>query len=557
MKSFFLIFISLQFFIHPLHSQNLDELTDNEKAIYFFTEGKIKELQLNYYQALENYQTALKYDNSPGILYAISKLYFQIDKYNEAFNFVTDALKSEPNNLEYLEHQGNVYMALDNYQKAAEVYERIIASKPDDVYGLYALARIYQRLDMPSNAIVIYEKITDNIGYDYDILRRMYSIYFKDREYDKCIEVLNAVLKLDPFDREVREQLAGLYNMLNRPDEAKEIFQDLADLNPQDKELQTELVKSYFFSGAIEKGFEGYAKILGYETLTYQQKLEVGQLYYNLIRQDTSAIQMAENIFNYLTQVFPDKWISYYYLGALEIVRKNFDAFPYKFEQALVVADTIREAYLQIGFVYYEQGKFNDANRVLRRAVDMNPQDEQSLLLYGVSLQSSGDIRTAIEYLEKAHQINPDEVSTISTLAIAYHNIGQIERSNELYEMGLKIDPNNATLLNNYAYNLSERNEKLDEALEMSKKSIEKEPRNSSFLDTLGWIYYKLGQFDLALKYIRQSLDISPDNSVVNDHLGDIYLARDDISNALKFWEKALEFDPENNIIKSKIEQYS
>lgn len=265
------------------------------------------------------------------------------------------------------------------------------------------------------------------------------------------------------------------------PEEAKKIYEELAVLNPQDKELQTELVKSLFYSGQIESGFDGYAKLLGYDSLSYQQKLEVGQLYYNLIRQDTSSIQIAENIFKYLVNTFPEKWISYYYLGAIDIVRKDFESFPAKFEKALSVADTLTEAYLQIGYVYYEQNKFNDANRVLRRAVELSPDNEQALMLLGISLQSSGDVRTSIEYLEKAFKLKSDDIAIISSLAIAYNRTGNYEKSNELYEAGLKIEPDNPTLLNNYAYNLSERNERLEYALQMSKKSIEFEPRNSSF----------------------------------------------------------------------------
>lgn len=95
MKIFLVIVFSLQFLSTPLFSQNQEELSDSEKAVYFFIEGKIKELQLNYYQALENYKTALRYDDSPGILFAISKLYYEIDKFDESFNYINDALKKK------------------------------------------------------------------------------------------------------------------------------------------------------------------------------------------------------------------------------------------------------------------------------------------------------------------------------------------------------------------------------------------------------------------------------------------------------------------------------
>jgi Flp pilus assembly protein TadD len=125
-----------------------------------------------------------------------------------------------------------------------------------------------------------------------------------------------------------------------------------------------------------------------------------------------------------------------------------------------------------------------------------------------------------------------------------------------MYEKALKINPDDPFILNNYAYNLSVRGIKLSKALQMAKRAIQKDPKNANFLDTIGWIYYKLGDYEFAKDYIARSLEVNANSAVVNDHLGDVYNAMKDIANALKYWQKAYELSPNSQNIKEKIEKF-
>ena len=191
-------------------------------------------------------------------------------------------------------------MGLEDYQKSAEVFEKIVELDTNYTYGLYTLARIYQELNMPMKALDVYVRITDRIGFDFDVLRRTYEIYYKYKDYDKCVEVLEHVLKLDPYDVVNRQQLGALYMKIGQYEKAKMVYEELFVLNPDDKNIQTELVKIYFKENESEKGFERFSKILGKDSLNFEEKLQVGEIYYNLISEDVTAIDIAENIFSHL-----------------------------------------------------------------------------------------------------------------------------------------------------------------------------------------------------------------------------------------------------------------
>ena len=218
-------------------------------------------------------------------------------------------------------------------------------------------------------------------------------------------------------------------------------------------------------------------------------------------------------------------------------------------------ADTSREIFVNIGYSYFLQNDIVDALEIIDAGLYKFPEDYRLNYFKGLSLQKVNKESESIKYFEKAVVLNPADLSILSTLALAYDNQGEYSKSADTYEKALSVDPQNPLILNNYAYNLSERGVDLEKALRMSEMSIEKEPQNSSYLDTYGWIFFKMKNYKQAKKYIEKSLEINGNNAVVLEHLGDIYHSMKDASNAKKYWNLSLNINPGNTILKEKIEK--
>jgi Tfp pilus assembly protein PilF len=140
-----------------------------------------------------------------------------------------------------------------------------------------------------------------------------------------------------------------------------------------------------------------------------------------------------------------------------------------------------------------------------------------------------------------------------------YEEMQNHSKSDSLYEMGLKLDPNNHLILNNYSYSLSERNLRLEASEKMSRRALEFEPENSAYLDTYGWILFKLGKYDDAIRYIKKAIElrdaVGEDGSVLNEHLGDIYFEIGNKEKALYYWEEALKINPANEDVVNKVKK--
>ncbi len=541
----------------PLYSQqknNNENITTNENALSFFIEGKTLELKNNFVGAIESYRTALKFDKSAGIYHALSEVYFKLAKFEEAKAEADNALKLKPGNPDYLETLANIYIAEKDFRDAINIYEQIIKIDSNYTYGLYSLARLYQEMKMPAQAISIYEKITDKIGYDFDVLNKMYDIYINYKNFGKAAEILEALLQLDPYNVSIKRLLASIYLKNNNMIDARRIYEELFSLNSEDKEIESELVKIYFKQNESDKAFENFSRMLGKDSLGFIEKVQVGELYYNLISQDETAKDIARNIFTNLNNEYPEQWIPYYYLGELDVLNSNSEASKEQFQKAILNADTSREVYINVGLAYFQQNETDAALKTIDEGLGKFFNDYRLNYIEGLTLQKMGRQPEAIQFFEKSVDSYADDVGILSTLALAYDNEGNFIKSTEIYERALKIDPQNALILNNYAYNLSERGENLDKALSMSKIALEKDAGNASYLDTIGWIYFKLKNYKLAKANIEKSISINPNSAVVLEHLGDIYNGMKDYISALKYWKLSLDKNPGNKSLKEKIE---
>jgi Tfp pilus assembly protein PilF len=127
-----------------------------------------------------------------------------------------------------------------------------------------------------------------------------------------------------------------------------------------------------------------------------------------------------------------------------------------------------------------------------------------------------------------------------------------------LYEEALRIDSTSASsaiVLNNYGYSLAERGLQLERALRMATRAVELEPDNASYLDTLGWIYFKISRFDDAHRYIEKAVATGQASAVVTEHLGDVYYKLGNKDKATEYWQRALKLDQSNQALKEKIER--
>jgi Tfp pilus assembly protein PilF len=167
------------------------------------------------------------------------------------------------------------------------------------------------------------------------------------------------------------------------------------------------------------------------------------------------------------------------------------------------------------------------------------------------------DSRGAIATLRSALKHAEDSKAKSSlwgSIGDQYHELGEQRKSYDAYYKALNLNMNNAIVLNNFAYHLSVNNKSLKQALQMAKRATELSPNNATYLDTLAWVYYKLGEYEQAKKVMQQAMSFDRENSSeLALHYGDILDALGSTFMAQTYWRKALERGADAAKIESRI----
>jgi tetratricopeptide (TPR) repeat protein len=143
----------------------------------------------------------------------------------------------------------------------------------------------------------------------------------------------------------------------------------------------------------------------------------------------------------------------------------------------------------------------------------------------------------SLDEAEKLSLTNEDKEAIYFSRGAMFEKTKKIDQSEAEFRKILAINPNSASALNYLGYMWADRNVRLNEALDMIRKAVDQEPNNGAFLDSLGWVYFRLGKLSEAEEYLKKALDRSGKDPTVNDHLGDVYAKQGNWKLAAQQWE--------------------
>ena len=171
--------------------------------------------------------------------------------------------------------------------------------------------------------------------------------------------------------------------------------------------------------------------------------------------------------------------------------------------------------------------------------------------------KNSKEYREAIKYYTKIIK-SIDKNSKIKSDILyrrggSYERIGMYQKSDEDLLNALKIKPNDAYILNYLAYSWLERDYKIDEAIIMLEKAYALKKNDPYIIDSIGWAYYLINDYEKAEKFLRKAVELMPDDPIVNDHYGDILWKLNRKIQARYFWTNVLNMDDADKEILEKI----
>ena len=478
------------------------------QARSYLIAGTLRQQQKDYAASIIEFQEALRYDSSAAIEYAIAKSYLEIRKIENAKEHLYKATKLNPDFAQAYDLLTEIFLYRSEIEKAKITNKQALGVE-ETTDRLLTKALIIEN-ENPEEALKIYDSI-DSPNYRELINERKIVLFKKLGRIDNLVENLKAEQKKQPFNTQLSREIFQIYLENNQLEEAIE-YMDVVDTLyfGQEQETYYILLSSSIMQNNIS------------DTLLVNKFLNRvnGSLLFNSELMYYTGL-IASNIGNYAKRdTFFDR--------VLKIVDKNSDLrvgvaevyyFDKEYKRSLEILSSVAPDSLKQGLYYYTLTGMN----------------------YFMLKQYDKTIENYKYILAKDSAYN--NYVTLTMIGEAFDAAGNTDSALYYYELHYKIDSNNTYLLNNYAYTLSKNGRELEKALKMSSRTLDESPDNSAFLDTYGWIKYKLGDIAEAKKNIIRAIEIGNVSAEVYEHLGDIYMETNESEKAKEMYKKALELE--------------
>ncbi len=561
--------------------------TNNKAAQALFIDGSVFELKGQYNEAIAQYLEALKYDSQPGLCYIIAKNYYRINKLSSALNYSKKAVEKDSSNTEFLMLHATIYSASHLEDSAATIYHKIITQDSNNVTAYFNLAQISES-KKPGLALSYYKKAIDLMGPEWIVLIKIADLNERLGNVDETIKTVEELLKLNPSELNLQKLLIESYIKTKNFEKAIALLNEAQISFPDDPTLLEMKGNVLIQKGLWKDASTEYLKLVKNPEINFENKIRIGTAFYLQGEKDSVTYDLAKEIFQEINKDTLD-WQVNAYLGEIDVRKKNDSTAVEYFKVATNLAEWNAQIWVRLGGLLFDTKRYKEAIRYMGKAAEKFPNDFAVNLIYGLSLSSVNEHLKAKDALQRALNINSDDVTALSAIGYTLNQLKEDDAalvhldkallhepknlqvisiialihetrknyavSDSLYASAIKIDSTNVLILNNFAYSLAERGIKLQEALSMAERAIEKEPKNSSYLDTIGWIYFKLGEYKKAKLNIEEATKIEDNNATLLDHLGDVYFKLGNKTKALENWNKAYKIDSTKNEIKKKIEK--
>lgn len=536
--------------------------------------------KMYYYEAVKqqisgNYDAAYDLlEHCIGINPNAAEAYFMLSFYDgilkgdsAAFADVKKASELNPSNNAYLERIGVGYVSMGNLDEAIKAYEKLSRNSPERSDVLDFLAQLYSRQKDYDKMLDVLNRMEALEGASEDLTlakMRVYSLQGKkEEEYNE----LKNMSEKHPNDMNYRVMLGNWLLQNGRPDEAGKLYLEVLQAEPENIMARMSMIDYYRTSGqAMRADSLQEVMLVSPKTPVDGKMALMRQVVADNEKNRADSTLVIDLFKKILKEPQETSDMAQLYAAYLTLKKMPQDSISKVLETVLAISPDNVAARLQLIQAEWNKQDFDRVIELSNQALDYSPDELAFYYFLGFAYIQKDDDDSALEVLRRGvsqinDQSNPSLVSDFyAIMGDILHDKGDNEGAYAAYDSCLQWKDDNYGCLNNYAYYLSVENKDLDKAAQMSYRTVQAEPDNSTFLDTYAWILFMQKKYAEALQYIDMAVkNDTTKSAVIIEHAGDIHAVNGDIDGAVKYWNEALKAGAENETVlrrKIKLRKY-
>lgn len=536
--------------------------------------------KMYYYEAVKqqisgNYDAAYDLlEHCIGINPNAAEAYFMLSFYDgilkgdsAAFADVKKASELNPSNNAYLERIGVGYVSMGNLDEAIKAYEKLSRNSPERSDVLDFLAQLYSRQKDYDKMLDVLNRMEALEGASEDLTlakMRVYSLQGKkEEEYNE----LKNMSEKHPNDMNYRVMLGNWLLQNGRPDEAGKLYLEVLQAEPENIMARMSMIDYYRTSGqAMRADSLQEVMLVSPKTPVDGKMALMRQVVADNEKNGADSTLVIDLFKKILKEPQETSDMAQLYAAYLTLKKMPQDSISKVLETVLAISPDNVAARLQLIQAEWNKQDFDRVIELSNQALDYSPDELAFYYFLGFAYIQKDDDDSALEVLRRGvsqinDQSNPSLVSDFyAIMGDILHDKGDDKGAYAAYDSCLQWKDDNYGCLNNYAYYLSVENKDLDKAAQMSYRTVQAEPDNSTFLDTYAWILFMQKKYAEALQYIDMAVkNDTTKSAVIIEHAGDIHAVNGDIDGAVKYWNEALKAGAENETVlrrKIKLRKY-
>ena len=494
--------------------QKITELAPNDADSWVWL-GRLQSASQNMDDAERAFKKALDIepDNEDGLTGLATVLGIKGDGTGAA-NLLRRASEKNPSP-DSLKRLADAYEQMKEYGLAADTLRRALEFSPQDAPDIERKMAMYlisaERYD---DALAAYQELVSDDPTDADSYLRMSQIYRQKKDMVKAREASDKAKAIDPNNVQVRLNELYILQAEGKPAEAIEVMKSI---------LQQTESRSYDPAQLESRG-----ELL--EQLAVMQQL-------------ADQTQPAVDTYRQLATLDPSKAghasarIIAAYMGGKEYPKAQEEA-----DAAIKKFPNDREVRVGRASLLAETGKTDAAVADVKKLLD--GKDDRGIQLALADLYVKGrkfdDAAKALDAAEKMSESQEDKIDVWFQRGAMFERQKNVAAAETEFRKVLAAMPDNPATLNYLGYMLTDRNLRLPEALAMIQKALDRDPNNGAYLDSLGWVYYRLNRIPEAEDAMRRAVELTPHDPTMRDHYAEVLFKASKVREAIVQWEASL-----------------
>jgi len=522
----------------------------NHSCAYFhFLWGTHQEFDEQYPQALEAYEKALACDpEADYVKEKIPVLLLKMGEFKAATDWLAKAIADHPDNNTYRLLLANLYIQQEEVEKAVPLYNEILLREPDNEGVHLQLALLYSHLGENDTAEAIFVKLLQN-DVDSYFIHLSYARLLKQMErYPAAAEEYEKTLALN-WSKDLAYEIGYFYVGQEMFDDALRIYTTITEEDPFDERAALSRTQALLDLDRNDEALAELDKIRRYSKDQANIDLIISKV---LLRKN--KVTEAKAILTRLVGE-TDSSEARYLLALLAYQEENYAVSLDLLAGIDADSDQLEDAVFLQTRIYQKLDNIEAAIELLKKHT--SAETGRSPLFYSLlsSLyQATDQDDAALSTLQSAVTIYPENTQLLFEYGLLLDKNSRHEQAILMMEKVLELEPDHAEALNYIGYTWADRNMHLDKALEYILRAVALKPDNGFILDSLGWVYYRLGDLQQAVQQLERSVELTRNDPHIYDHLGDVYRSLHRFSEAIKVYKKAYAlFKDEKDKVASKL----